>query len=125
MNTNLKSLDLEAVDKNELDLLRQEITDLDQQIASLIETRLEIASQIGKIKEKAGLSIKDETRELEVLQSVSESVHRQENRKSLAKIYRRIIVECRHLQNNDFASRRPSASVVRTSEVPPHRVPDA
>jgi chorismate mutase/prephenate dehydrogenase len=51
----------------ELDGLRVQIGEVDQQIVDLIARRLDLAARIGALKEKLGLPVMDPAREAEVV----------------------------------------------------------
>ncbi|MDO5457644.1 MAG: chorismate mutase [Atopococcus tabaci] len=53
---------------SEIDLLRIEIDDIDQELTKLLERRLNMAKKIAEHKKKQGLPILDESREEVVIQ---------------------------------------------------------
>ncbi len=73
---------------SELKRLRERIDEIDKEIISLLEKRLEIAQKIGKIKARASLPIQDEKREKEVLQRAGK----------FACVFKEIISLCKRAQ---------------------------
>lgn len=53
---------------SEIDLLRIEIDDIDQELTKLLERRLNVAKKIAEYKKEQDLSILDESREEVVIQ---------------------------------------------------------
>lgn len=98
MNANLNSLE-SGTDDSPLADCREQISLIDMQIALLLEKRLELAREIGRIKESAGIPVRDENRESEVIEMVVESLSQPVLRAPVARIYRRIMRECRLLQS--------------------------
>lgn len=58
---------------NTIDNLRSQIDSLDNEIASLLLKRLDIVSQIGKIKAKSGMAVFDPTREEKIIKRLTEN----------------------------------------------------
>ncbi len=50
-----------------LEILRERINGVDRELMGLISTRIQIALEIGKLKNKAGIPVRDEAREEEVI----------------------------------------------------------
>ncbi len=81
---------------------RRKIDLIDQKLLSLLNQRLRIALEIGKIKEQMGTKIYDPKREKEVLERLRLRL-RSRNKvllkeKDLDKIFRTIISVCRRFQ---------------------------
>ena len=57
-----------------LDIIRQEIDQIDQELVALLEKRMVCVGQIVKYKEQEGLPVLDQGREREVLEKVSSLV---------------------------------------------------
>lgn len=55
-----------------LDKLRVEINQIDQELLKLLKRRLEAVSQIGQIKKLQGIEVKDSKREEQVMDRLSE-----------------------------------------------------
>lgn len=79
--------------------LREEIDCLDKQISSLLLQRLEIAVEVGCLKNKAGLPVKDLHREEDVLEKVAVALTDRPLAARVLKLYERILQECRDAQN--------------------------
>lgn len=60
------------MDKNEIEVLRDEIDIINKQLAELGVRRLEHVENIGEIKEKEGMDVKDSSREEDVVQQFRE-----------------------------------------------------
>lgn len=71
--------------------VRDEIDAIDVQIASLLEQRLGLVSEVRHIKDKHGLAIVDVTREIQVL----DNVRKLTSSEHPVRIFRTIIDECR------------------------------
>lgn len=68
--------------------LRGRIDEIDKQIIELLEERIKVAKEIGKIKKELNLPIKDEEREREVLKRAGR----------FREIFERIVEVCRDEQ---------------------------
>lgn len=88
----------------ELPNLREQIDQLDKMISELLQQRLLLVHELGKIKQQTGSPVKDAAREAEVIARVTKDVENPRIKKSIAKIYRRIMSESRLLQEEE---RRP------------------
>lgn len=84
---------------DELERLRKQIDELDNQIAQLLSRRAELAKQVGRVKNEANLPIYVPTRERAILDSI---VSRNEGplpADALRNIFREIISACRALEH--------------------------
>ena len=72
--------------------LRKQIDGIDRKIVNLIEKRISIAKEIGGIKKREGMEIKDPVREEEVFRNVSKTSL---DNKFVKKIYKEIIDYCK------------------------------
>tara|TARA_S200000501_G_C20298024_1_gene514547 strand:+ start:48 stop:311 length:264 start_codon:yes stop_codon:yes gene_type:complete len=52
--------------------IREEIDSIDQELISLLESRLNLSLQIGKLKKKMDKDLYDEEREAEILKKIDE-----------------------------------------------------
>jgi len=59
-------------DKKALLFIRQEIDSIDSELISLLESRLNLSLQIGKLKKKMDKDLYDEEREAEILKKIDE-----------------------------------------------------
>ena len=59
-------------DEKALLFIRQEIDSIDSELISLLESRLNLSLQIGKLKKKMYKDLYDEEREAEILKKIDE-----------------------------------------------------
>ena len=59
-------------DEKALLFIREEIDSIDSEIISLLESRLNLSLQIGKLKKKMDKDLYDEEREAEILKKIDE-----------------------------------------------------
>ncbi len=52
-----------------IECLREKIDKIDRKILLLLEQRVKLAMEIGSVKRKLGMSLKDPEREMEILQN--------------------------------------------------------
>lgn len=67
----------------DLDIIRQEIDQIDQELVALLEKRMVCVGQIVKYKEKKGLTVLDQEREREVLEKVGSLVMDEQYRSTI------------------------------------------
>lgn len=84
---------------NSIEELRKDVDHLDLQIIQLLEKRLIISSQIGKIKQKLNLPTYTPEREEVIKNRVSEQVEDEKKKNRILKIYESILNESRAVQN--------------------------
>ena len=84
--------------KDELDKKREEIDQIDVQLVALLEKRMEVATEIGKIKKKGNIPVLDKERENQILISRGEMVNKKENSLYIKCIFKNIMKESRLLQ---------------------------
>ncbi|MEZ5306756.1 MAG: chorismate mutase [Pyrinomonadaceae bacterium] len=82
----------------DINLLRKEIDEIDLEIVTLIENRMELCRRMGEVKANGGLPVRDEDRETEIMRRVGALCGLDRNRHSLISIYERILSESRRLQ---------------------------
>ncbi|MFQ6612574.1 MAG: chorismate mutase [Fidelibacterota bacterium] len=58
--------------KEKLSKLRSQVDELDQHILKILDTRFELARQIGEIKYQAGIPVDDPQRENEIINTLTE-----------------------------------------------------
>lgn len=66
-----------------LDIIRQEIDQIDQELVALLEKRMVCVGQIVKYKEQKGLPVLDQEREREVLEKVGSLVMDEQYRSTI------------------------------------------
>ena len=59
-------------DEKSLLFIREEIDSIDSELISLLESRLNLSLQIGKLKKKMDKDLYDEEREAEILKKIDE-----------------------------------------------------
>ena len=75
----------------ELKDLRNKIDQIDQELVTLIEQRLEVVKQIGSYKKKHNLPILDQNREQEVLDKNSKYLSNESNKEAYLEIMKNIM----------------------------------
>ncbi|WP_048816710.1 chorismate mutase [Caldisphaera lagunensis] len=76
----------------EIKILREKINELDDQIINLLNVRISICKEIGKIKRKNRINIEDKERENEILQKAG----------NFKDIYIEIIETCKKTQGDIY-----------------------
>ena len=84
---------------------REEIDRIDGELLRLLNRRASLALEVGALKARAGLPLKDEGREREVLLRSSNANAGPLGQTSVARIFRRIIRESRRVEENAEAAR--------------------
>jgi chorismate mutase len=79
---------------------REEIDRIDGELLRLLNRRARLALEIGEMKARAGLPLKDEGREREVLSRSSVANAGPLGQNSVARIFRRIIRESRRVEES-------------------------
>jgi chorismate mutase/prephenate dehydratase len=82
----------------DLDLCRKDIDAIDAEILSLLSERLDVASAIGRIKERRGLAVFDPVREKAILDRMAQKSHGRLTPVAIRDIYTRIISAGRAVQ---------------------------
>ncbi len=77
--------------------LREQINRVDREIVRLLEERVEVVKEIGRIKRERGFGVSDPNRESEVLDKVSSSTKL--DRKFVRGLFRSIIEYCKNEQS--------------------------
>ena len=84
-----------------LKMRRKKIDEIDQKLLSLINHRLHIVSEIGKLKKGMGKKIYDPSREKEILKNLNLNNEGPLKERDLKKIFTTIIEVCRRSQYPD------------------------
>ena len=79
------------MEQMDLEKIRQEIDQVDRQLASVLEARLQLVLQVADYKQAHGLSVKDTAREEQVIAKVTGLLQHQEYAPAVAGIMRSII----------------------------------
>ncbi len=86
------------MNEEKLKELRDEVDNLDKEMVKLFKRRFDLAIEIWKIKKPLGMKIKNEKREEEIIDKVTEESGF--NRVFVKKLYNNIFQESRRLQRN-------------------------
>lgn len=77
---------------------RNQIDNIDNDIGALLNERLNVCREIGKLKKEKNISIADESREREILEKISAFGDNEDNKKAICNIYKKIFEEAKGLQ---------------------------
>lgn len=80
---------------------RQEIDAIDAQLAELVEKRLELCRETGRVKQREGLPVSVPEREAEVLRAAAARVRKDAYRDAAEHVFRVLMEESRKLQEAD------------------------
>ena len=81
-----------------LEVLRDKLDKIDDQIAKLYEQRMKVCSEVGEYKVKAGRKVFDRQREKEKLTDVASKVSGDFNKKGIQELYQQLMSMSRKLQ---------------------------
>ena len=82
----------------DLDIIRQEIDQIDQELVALLEKRMVCVGQIVKYKEQEGLPVLDQGREREVLEKVGSLVTDEQYRATIQSQFQDLMARSRNYQ---------------------------
>lgn len=82
----------------ELEILRERLDEIDDQIAELYENRMKVCGQVGQYKVSAGRKVYDRQRERDKLADVASKVSGEFNKKGIRELYRQLMSMSRKLQ---------------------------
>ncbi len=82
----------------DLSQLRIQLDEIDSQLVSLYEDRMELCRQVGEYKLETGKRILDKERERQKIQAVSSLVHNEFNRTGISELFEQIMAMSRKLQ---------------------------
>lgn len=90
-------------DKSEIDLneIRKEINNIDEEIVRLIERRFNCAMKVGQYKKKNDLPIYDENRESKVIEKCVKLLSNEHYTEYLEKLYTDIMGISKEIQENE------------------------
>ncbi|MCI2061525.1 MAG: chorismate mutase [Eubacteriaceae bacterium] len=86
------------MEKNNLDLLREEIDAIDTELIELFKRRLGTAGRIAEYKKANGLPVADEKREMKVLEKIAEKAGA-EYAEYAQELYRTMFRVCREYES--------------------------
>ena len=87
-----------AEEMESLEILREKLDKIDDQIVELYEQRMEVCGQVGEYKVKAGRKVFDRQREKEKLADVASKVTGDFNKKGIQELYQQLMSMSRKLQ---------------------------
>lgn len=96
----ISSLTLEEKE-NLLSEIRSRVVELDKEIVQLLGKRAEQSKLIGKIKSELKIAVFSSEREKEILTKLLESIPQTISKKSLLRIYERVLDESRVIQHEE------------------------
>ena len=82
----------------QLDLYRQEIIEVDKQIARLLEERFEFVMKIGDYKREKNMPIQDLKRDEIVMKNATDSLKNDTYKKEIEKVFQNIIIISKSIQ---------------------------
>jgi chorismate mutase len=82
---------------------RKKIDEIDRNLVELLNERARCALEIGKIKHRNGLPIREQNREEEVLRQALEANRGPLGEEAIRRVFERIVQEGRGLQRSLFA----------------------
>ena len=82
----------------QLDLYRQEIIELDKQIARILEERFEFVMKIGDYKREKNMPIQDLKRDEIVMKNATDSLKNDTYKKEIEKVFQNIIIISKSIQ---------------------------
>ena len=77
-------------DEKKLDFLREEIDDIDSEIITLLESRLKLTNEVGKVKEKIKKTFRDIKRQEDILARI-ESMETKYPKEELKSLFKKIM----------------------------------
>ena len=86
---------------------RKKIDEIDRSLVELLNERARCVVEIGKIKHRDGLPIREHNREEEVLRLALEANHGPLGNEALRRVFERIVQEGRSLQRSLFDEHYP------------------
>lgn len=81
--------------------LRAEIDELDGVIAATLKRRFLVCEKIKKVKQNAGLSVEDLSRESAVYERIAALFENSKQKTAAINVYKSIIKECKALQTEE------------------------
>ncbi len=91
----------------EIEKLRREIDETDRKIVDLLEARVKLAIEIGKIKAEQNLGINDAVREQEVLENICSNTSLDKN--FIKNLFKDVITHCKSMQASERRTHKSSA----------------
>ncbi len=89
------------MDETDLDALREEIQEIDQDIVELIARRTYVADTIAQVKEEENLPTTDEQQEARVMERAGENADRFDVDANLVKAIFRLLIELNKVEQRE------------------------
>ncbi|WP_276256909.1 chorismate mutase [Halomontanus rarus] len=90
-----------TMDETDLDALREEIQEIDQDIVELIARRTYVADTIAQVKEEENLPTTDEQQEARVMERAGENADRFDVDANLVKAIFRLLIELNKVEQRE------------------------
>ncbi|WP_207592601.1 chorismate mutase [Halomontanus rarus] len=90
-----------TMDETDLDALREEIQEIDQDIVELIARRTYVADTIAQVKEEEDLPTTDEQQEARVMERAGENADRFDVDANLVKAIFRLLIELNKVEQRE------------------------
>ncbi|NLP00002.1 MAG: shikimate dehydrogenase [Clostridiaceae bacterium] len=102
------------MEKNNLDIIRNEIDKVDQELSALIQKRMDLVAEVAESKAQSGKEILDKSREEKVIQNVLSTVKKQEYQDSVKAIFECIMYNSREYQKKRIGrvNKKPRYAVI-------------
>ena len=101
----MKPAPSQAVSKEDLGPLRQQIDKLDHELVKILNQRSHVANKIGHVKQQLGLPVYDPAREKEVLENVIQANPGPLPPDAIQRLFERVIDETRSLERQKYQRR--------------------
>lgn len=105
-----------AKQKDQLEILRSEIDQIDSSIIELLDKRLRVSRKIGTVKRLQGTAIQDNSREQQILQRIENNSFDSRVKNSIGSIYKEIFNQSKSVQNETVSNRStagfPSVAII-------------
>ena len=85
------------MDKRILEL-RQQIDKLDEEIIRLLKKRMGISKEVGKLKEELDIPVEDKTREIEIIERLTQQAGRNLSEEQLIRIFTAVFKSSKQIQ---------------------------
>ena len=94
-----------------LERLRNEIDQLDSELLTLLNRRLELVGKIGALKKSVGLPVRDPTRELEILHGLTQRNPGPMDDESIFSVFREVLAIARRHQGESASQQGTEGAV--------------
>lgn len=88
----------------DLDMIRSQINQLDEELVALLEKRMELVDQVAAYKRATGKPVLDTNREKAVLERVGELVQKEDYRSAIQATVSDMMVQSRAYQSSKLAN---------------------